>query len=117
VRLARFRAFIDETGLFDGELYTVVTSRDCHGGEGCPVAIVAGTKAEVVIEASNHILEEVRETVEEITPDLPDSMRKTVRCSFPRALRVTDRFHIQKLACDAVQEIRIKHRWDAHTGR
>lgn len=24
-----------------------------------------------------------------------------------------DRFHIQKLACDAVQELRIKHRWDA----
>ena len=28
-------------------------------------------------------------------------------------MRVIDRFHIQKLACDAVQEIRIKHRWDA----
>jgi transposase len=90
-----------------------VTSRDCHGGEGCPVVIVAGTKAEVIIEASNHISEEVRETVEEIALDLPDSMRKTVRCSFPRALRVTDRFHIQKLGCDAVREIRIKHRWDA----
>ena len=24
-----------------------------------------------------------------------------------------DRFHIQKLACEAVQDIRIKHRWDA----
>ncbi|EDV01660.1 hypothetical protein BACCOP_01240 [Phocaeicola coprocola DSM 17136] len=24
-----------------------------------------------------------------------------------------DRFHIQRLACDAVQELRIKHRWDA----
>lgn len=24
-----------------------------------------------------------------------------------------DRFHIQKLACDAVQEIRIGHRWEA----
>ena len=24
-----------------------------------------------------------------------------------------DRFHVQRLALDAVQEIRIKHRWDA----
>ena len=40
-------------------------------------------------------------------------MRKIVRTAFPKACRVIDRFHIQKLACDAVQELRIKHRWDA----
>lgn len=40
-------------------------------------------------------------------------MRKIIRVAFPKACRVIDRFHIQKLACDAVQEIRIKHRWDA----
>lgn len=40
-------------------------------------------------------------------------MRKIVRTAFPKADRVIDRFHIQKLACDAVQELRIKHRWDA----
>ena len=51
--------------------------------------------------------------VEEITLDLSDSMRKIVRTAFPKADRVIDRFHIQKLACDAVQELRIKHRWDA----
>jgi len=26
---------------------------------------------------------------------------------------VIDRFHVQKLALDALQEIRIKHRWEA----
>ena len=35
-------------------------------------------------------------------------MRKIVRTAFPKACRVIDRFHIQKLACDAVQELRIK---------
>lgn len=35
------------------------------------------------------------------------------RSCFPRASRVIDRFHIQRLACDAVPEMRIKHRWDA----
>ena len=36
-----------------------------------------------------------------------------MRAVFPKASRVIDRFHIQKLACDAVQELRIKHRWEA----
>lgn len=40
-------------------------------------------------------------------------MNKICRIAFPRASRVIDRFHVQKLALDAVQEIRIKHRWDA----
>jgi transposase len=31
---------------------------------------------------------------------------------FPNATRVTDRFHVQKLAL-ALQEIRIKYRWQA----
>jgi transposase len=40
-------------------------------------------------------------------------MNKIVRSCFPGASRVIDRFHVQKLACDAVQEIHIKHRWEA----
>lgn len=34
------------------------------------------------------------------------------RC-FPKAVQVTDRFHVQKLALEALQEIRIKYRWEA----
>ena len=61
----------------------------------------------------DRIKEERRYAVEEVTLDLSDSMRKIVRTAFPKASRVIDRFHIQKLACDAVQELRIRHRWDA----
>ena len=32
---------------------------------------------------------------------------------FPKAEQVTDRFHVQKLANEAVQNIRIKYRWEA----
>jgi len=32
---------------------------------------------------------------------------------FYNAHRVIDRFHVQKLAYDAVQEVRIKYRWEA----
>ena len=75
--------------------------------------MVKGTRSEDVINALEHIPEDVLATVEEVTLDLSDSMRKIVRWCFPKAKRVIDRFHIQKLACDAVQQMRIKLRWDA----
>ncbi len=40
------------------------------------------------------------------------NMNLIVKSCFPRAKRVTDRFHVQKLAYEAVQDIRIKHRWE-----
>ena len=104
---------IDESSLSNGELYTFVTNRDRHTGEGSLVAVVSGTKSEDVIQVLKLIDEEERMKVEEVTLDLSDSMRKIVSVAFPKAQRVIDRFHIQKLACDAVQEIRVAHRWDA----
>ena len=41
------------------------------------------------------------------------NMETIARHSFPKAKLVTDRFHVQKLAYDAVQEMRIKYRWEA----
>ncbi len=104
---------IDESSLSNGELYTFVTNRDANTRDRSLVAVVAGTKSEDVIDVLNRIDEELRHTVTEVTLDLSDSMRKIVRTVFPKADRVIDRFHIQKLACEAVQELRIKHRWDA----
>lgn len=107
------RLAIDETSLSNGELYTFVTNRDACTRECSLVAVVAGTKSEDVIAVLQRIDKECRYAVKEVTLDLSDSMRKIVRTAFPKACRVIDRFHIQKLACDAVQELRIKHRWDA----
>jgi transposase len=56
---------------------------------------------------------ELREKVEEITLDLSSSMKTIAIMAFPKATKVIDRFHVQKLALDAVQELRIKFRWDA----
>ena len=107
------RLAIDESSLSNGELYTFVTNREAHTREQSLVAVVAGTKAEDVITVLQRIDEERRNAVEEVTLDLSDSTRKIARTAFPKASRVIDRFHIQKLACDAVQELRVKHRWDA----
>lgn len=104
---------IDETSLSNGELYTIVTNKEAHGGKGCIVAIVKGVKSEDVINVLEQIPEEQLQTVKEVTLDLSDSMRKIVRRCFSCAIRVIDRFHVQKLACDAVQEIRVGHRWEA----
>lgn len=100
---------IDETSFSNGELYTIVTNKE----KGSLVAIVKGTKSEDVIDVLEKIPEEQLQTVKEVTLDLSDSMRKIVRRCFTAAIRVIDRFHVQKLACDAVQEIRVGHRWEA----
>jgi transposase len=104
---------IDETSLSNGELYTIITNKSAKGRQGTIVAIVSGTKSDKVIEVLKRIPEEQRAKVTEITLDMADSMRKTVRSCFPKAIRVIDRFHVQKLAYDALQEMRIAHRWDA----
>lgn len=105
------RLAIDESSLSNGELYTFVTNRDARTREQSLIAVVAGTKSEDVISVLQMIDEDLRNTVREVTLDLSDSMRKIVRTAFPKADRVIDRFHIQKLACDAAQELRIQHRW------
>lgn len=68
--------------------------------------------------------------VNEITLDMAGSMKRIAQRCFPNAARVIDRFthpflffycirdtlrliHVQKLAIEALQEIRIRHRWDA----
>ena len=45
--------------------------------------------------------------------DMAANMEYVVKICFPKASRVTDRFHVQQLTYDAVQEQRIKYRWEA----
>ena len=107
------RLSIDETSLSNGELYTILTNKAAKGKKGVLVAMIKGTKAEDVIEVLKFIPLRQRRKVKEITLDMANSMGKIVKSCFPKATRVIDRFHVQKLALDALQEIRIKHRWDA----
>ena len=104
---------IDETAPSNGELYTLVTDRKSRGRKGTIIAIVQGVAADKVIEALMRIDESKRNMVREMTMYMSNSMRLIARRCFPKAIRTIDRFHIQKLACDALQEIRIKHRWAA----
>ena len=81
----------------NGELYAFVTNRDAKTREGSLVAVVAGTKSEDVIVVLERIDEDRLNQVKEVTLDLSDSMRRIIINVFPKAQRVIDRFHIQKL--------------------
>lgn len=104
---------IDETALSKGELYTIITNKKAKGKAGSIVAIFAGTKVEPIIEQLLKLSAKNRAKVKEITLDMANSMKTIAKKCFPKAMQVTDRFHVQKLALEALQDIRIKHRWDA----
>lgn len=55
----------------------------------------------------------MRNKVKEITLDMAQNMELIAKCCFPKATLVTDRFHVQKLAIEALQDMRIAHRWEA----
>ena len=75
--------------------------------------MIAGTKAQTVTAIIEKIPLKLRSTVTEITLDMAANMGLIAKKCFPNATRVTDRFHVQKLALEALQEIRIKYRWQA----
>nr|WP_223815361.1 transposase [Sphingobacterium litopenaei] len=104
---------IDETCLSHGELYTVVTNKEARGKKETIVAILNGTKSENIIPILQKIPQRLRNKVQEITLDLAGNMGLIAKRCFPNAVQVIDRFHVQQLATEAPQEIRIKHRWQA----
>ncbi|MFV5688748.1 transposase [Flavobacterium sp. ZT3R25] len=72
---------------------------------------MAGTKADTVISFIEPIPLKLRNQVTEITLDMAANIGLIDQKCFPNATQVTDRFLVQKLALEALQEIRIKYRW------
>ena len=104
------RLCIDETTLSQGELYTFVTNVEGHARRGTLVAMVKGTKAETVKRILKQIPFCARLKVKEVTMDLSETMSGIVSECFPSAEQTADRFHVQKLAFDAMQEIRMQEK-------
>jgi len=104
---------IDETALSNGELYTIVTNKEAKGRKGAIVAMIKGTVSDDIIRVLKRIPERLRKKVQEVTMDMAANMQLSIKRCFTNAHRVIDRFHVQKLAYDAVQECRIKYRWQA----
>lgn len=53
-----------------------------------------------------------RRKVKTVTTDLSSAMMLTVRTAFPGASLINDRFHVQQLISEAVDQLRIRHRWE-----
>lgn len=105
---------IDETGLIDGELYTIVINKAAKGKKGALAAIIKGTKSSIITGAiTDNVPYEKLVKIKEITLDLSNSMDWTVRQIAPNGLHTYDRFHVQKIVTEAVQAIRVKLRWAA----
>lgn len=102
---------IDEVALSKGELYTFITNKAGKGKKGTIVACIKGTKAEDIQKVLLKLSLESRLLVKEITLDMAKNMELGVKTVFPNAVLVTDRFHVVKLALDALQHKRVKLRW------
>nr|WP_262491730.1 transposase [Myroides injenensis] len=104
---------MDETALSKGELYTIITNKYSKGKKGSLVAIFSGTKIEPIVQRLLTISSRTRAKVKEVTLDMANSMKNIVTKCFVNAVQVTDRFHVQKLVNEAVQDIRVQERWIA----
>lgn len=104
---------IDEVALSDGELFTVVTNAKARCQKGSLIAMIRGTKSADVSSILQQLPLEKRMQVKEVTVDLAQNMEKIARSCFPAASVVSDRFHVQQLPTEALQEMRIKYRWQA----
>ena len=92
----------------------MVTNKAAKGQKGCLVAMVKGTDSQTVQSVlTRKIPYQLRKQVKEVSLDMAASMQQIVRKTFTKATLVTDRFHVQKLAYDAVQHMRIDYRWEA----
>jgi len=98
--------------LSKGELYTFLTNKGGKGKKGTLVASIKGTKSQDIIDAINRIPLEKRNQVKEITLDMASNMQLAARTAFPQASIVADRFHVVKLALEALQHLRVKYRWE-----
>ena len=82
------RCSIDETS-FCNEVYTILSNKEGHGRKGSIIAIVRGTKADVV----SSIIRQIPETE---------------RCRVTEITIVIDCFHIVQRLCDGIEELRLK---------
>ena len=99
---------LDETCLSNGEVWTFLTNKDGHGGRGTLAAAIPGTKSDEIISILTGAMgKSVRRRVKEVTCDLSPSMMLIAAEVFYNAHVVNDRFHVQQVYNDAVDEIRI----------
>lgn len=103
---------LDETCLSNGEVYTILTNKAAHGGKGALAAMIRGVASDTVVAVLRRVPYEIRQKVRTVTTDLSSAMTMTARAAFPKAMLVNDRFHVQRLVSEAIDQMRIGLRWE-----
>ena len=102
---------LDETSLSNGDVYTILTNKDARGGKGALAAMIRGVASDTVSSILKIVPYKMRRRVETVTTDLSSAMMLTVRTVFPKAMLINDRFHVQQLMSEAIDQMRIAYRW------
>ena len=102
---------LDEVSLSQGELYTFLTNKNGRGKKGTLVACIKGTLSKEIITVLEKLPLELRSKVKEVTLDMAKNMEVAAKKMFPNSSLTTDRFHVIRLAQEALQHIRINLRW------
>lgn len=103
---------LEETCLSNGEVYTILTNKAAHGQKGALVAMVRGIASDVVIKVFKCMSRHKRLQVKTVTTDLSAAMMLIAHRSFPTAQLINDRFHVQQLMNEAVDQLRVRYRWE-----
>lgn len=103
---------LDETCLSNGDVYTILTNKSAHGRKGAIIAMVKGVSSDVVSAIFRRLPHKGRIRVKTVTTDLSSAMMFTVRRCFPAAKLINDRFHVQQLMSKAIDQIRVRLRWE-----
>lgn len=99
---------LDETCLSSGEVWTFLTNKGGKGVKGTLAAAIPGTKSDEIISILISAMgKSVRRRVKEVTCDLSSSMMLIAQEVFYCADVVNDRFHVQQVYNEALDEIRI----------
>jgi len=89
-----------------GEGYTIISNKDTG-----KIALMAmTTKARILADIIFKIPDTIRRKVETLSKDLAEGYDWIARGLFSAAMRIADKFHVTKLALEALQDVRVRYR-------
>ena len=89
-----------------GEGYTIISNKKTKK----IAAMIMSTKHSIIEEVLHKIPRNIRWKVQSLSRDLAESYNWVGRTCFPNAVQIADKFHIVKLALEALQSVRVRHR-------
>jgi transposase len=94
-----------------GEVYTVISNKDT----GKIAAMIMSVKTGIIAEVLDKVPVAIRMAVKTMSKDLAENYDWMARACFMNAIRIADKFHVIKLAMEALQAVRIRLRQTALT--